>query len=168
MIREFKGKKPVIHETAYVDPAATVIGEVEIGEGSSVWPGAVIRGDRSPIRIGKNTSVQDNVTLHSTKGYPVEIGDKVTVGHNCVIHGCRIEGPALIGMGAVLMNGVVVGKHCIVGAGAVLTEGMKFEDGRIIIGLPAKPVKEVSEEQRRFMEEKAESYARLAEEYKRD
>jgi carbonic anhydrase/acetyltransferase-like protein (isoleucine patch superfamily) len=167
VIREFKGKRPLIHETAYVDDAATVIGDVVIGEGSSVWPGAVIRGDRTPIRIGRMTSVQDNATLHSTKGYPVEIGDRVTIGHNCIVHGCTIEGPALIGMGAVLMNGVQVGKHCIVGAGAVLTEEKKFPEGRVIIGLPARDVKAVSEEQKRFMEEKAESYAKLAGEYLR-
>lgn len=165
MIQELTGKKPEIDPDAFVHDTAVLIGDVEIGADSSIWPNAVIRGDRTSIKIGKATSIQDNATLHSSKGFPVEIGDYVTVGHNCIVHGARIAEGCLIGMGAILMNGVELGESCLVGAGAVLTEGKTFPARSIIIGLPGKVVGEVSDEKVKWMREKAESYARLAKDY---
>jgi carbonic anhydrase/acetyltransferase-like protein (isoleucine patch superfamily) len=165
MMRKFKDWLPRVDPEAYIDGTAVVIGDVEIGPDSSVWPNAVIRGDRTSISIGRTTSVQDNVTVHSTKGHPVKIGDFVTVGHNCVLHGARVRDGCLIGMGAIIMNGVELGESCLVGAGAVLTESKKFPPRSIIIGIPGKVVGEVTDEKAEWMREKAENYATLAKEY---
>jgi carbonic anhydrase/acetyltransferase-like protein (isoleucine patch superfamily) len=138
---------PRVHETAWVAASAEVIGHVELSECASVWFGAVVRGDIAPIRIGRNSNVQDNSVLHADPGQPLIIGDNVTVGHQVMLHSCTIGDGALIGIQAIVLNGATIGRNCIVGAGAVVTEGTTFPDGTLILGAPAKAVRELTAEQ---------------------
>src|SRR5919205_2598254 len=138
---------PQVARSAWIAPGACVIGNVRLGEGSSVWYGAVLRGDTEPIRIGARTNVQDGCVLHADPGYPAVVGEGCVVGHNAVVHGCEIENGCLIGMGATILNGARIGEGSIVAAGALVSEGKEFPPRSLIIGAPAKLVKEVSEEQ---------------------
>jgi carbonic anhydrase/acetyltransferase-like protein (isoleucine patch superfamily) len=138
---------PRIHPSAWVADNATVIGRVELGEGASVWYGAVLRGDNDWMRIGKNSNIQDGSVLHTDAGVPLTIGEGVTVGHQVMMHGCTVGDHALIGIQSVLLNGCRIGNHCIVGAGAVVTEGKEFPDGSLILGSPAKVVRQLTPEQ---------------------
>ena len=155
-----------LNEPVKIFPGAQVIGDVEIGENCSIWHGAVIRGDVGPIRIGKNSNVQDNATVHCDPDFPVHIGENVTVGHNAVIHGCTIEDDVMIGMSATVLNGAVIGKGSIVGAGALVREGQIIPPNSLVIGLPAKVVKETTEEQRKAILENANHYVELGREHK--
>ncbi|MGA2095891.1 MAG: gamma carbonic anhydrase family protein [Candidatus Acidiferrum sp.] len=138
-IRTYRGKHPQIAATAYIDPAAVIIGDVVIGEDSSVWPCTVIRGDVHHIRIGACTNIQDGCVLHVMRDeWPLILGDDVTVGHSVTLHGCHIESRCLIGMGAVVLNGVTVGTGSIVAAGALVLEGTKIPAGSLVVGHPAK------------------------------
>lgn len=147
MILDFDGKTPDISKALFVADNATIIGDVTLEEGVSIWFGAVLRGDSGPIKVGKNTNIQDNSVVHVDPGGKVEIGENVTVGHNCIIHGCTVKDGALIGMGAIIMNHSVIGKNCTVGAGALVTENKEFPDNTVIVGSPAAVKKEMSEEQ---------------------
>jgi carbonic anhydrase/acetyltransferase-like protein (isoleucine patch superfamily) len=138
---------PKIHDSAWIAASAEVIGRVTLAEGASVWFGAIVRGDVEDIRIGRNSNIQDNSVLHADTGQPLVIGENVTVGHHVMLHGCNVGDGALIGIRAVVLNGAQIGRNCIVGAGAVVTEGKSFPDGTLILGAPAKVVKEVSPEQ---------------------
>ena len=139
MLRPYRGQLPRVHPTAFVDDSAQVIGDVEIGEESSVWMCAVIRGDVHWIRVGKRTSIQDGAVVHAMTGtHPTSIGDNVTVGHAAVIHGCTIENQCLIGMGAILLNGAHIGAGSIVAAGTLITEGMKVPAKSLVMGSPGK------------------------------
>ena len=139
MLRPYRGTSPRIHPTAFVDASAQVIGDVEIGEESSVWMCAVIRGDVHWIRVGKRTSIQDGTVVHAMTGtHPTSIGDHVTVGHAAVIHGCTIEDQCLIGMGAILLNGSHVGTGSIVAAGTLLVEGQNIPPRSLVMGSPGK------------------------------
>ena len=138
---------PQIHDTAWVADSAQVIGKVELAEDVSIWFGTVIRGDTYPIRIGKGSNVQDNSMLHTDEDVPLVIGENVTVGHQVMLHGCTIGDGSLIGIQAVVLNGAKIGKNCLVGAGALVTEGKEFPDGSMIIGSPAKAVKQLTPEQ---------------------
>lgn len=138
---------PEIHETAWVADSAEVIGHVEIAEDASVWFGTVVRGDTEVIRIGRGSNVQDNSVLHADFGQPLTIGENVTVGHQVMLHGCTIGDGSLIGIQAVVLNGAKIGRNCIVGAGALVTEGKEFPDGSMILGSPAKAVKQLTPEQ---------------------
>ncbi len=140
-------KRPEAAPSAFVTPGAYVIGAVYLAEESSVWYGAVLRGDTEAIRIGTRTNVQDGCVLHADPGYPATIGDDCVVGHNAVVHGCEIGGGCLIGMSATILNGAKIGEGSIVAAGALVPEGKEFPPRSLIIGAPAKRVKEVSEEQ---------------------
>ena len=146
-IYELQGQRPDIDPSAYVADSAQVIGNVTLAAHASVWFGAVIRGDSDPIRVGKNSNVQDTAVLHADPGAPLTIGDQVTVGHQAMLHGCTVGDGTLIGIGAVVLNHAKIGKNCIVGAGALVTEGKEFPDGSMIIGSPAKAVKQLSPEQ---------------------
>ncbi|HIV16591.1 MAG TPA: gamma carbonic anhydrase family protein [Candidatus Alectryocaccobium stercorigallinarum] len=126
---------------------AVVCGDVTIGKDSSVWYGAVIRGDDDKITIGERTNIQDNCVLHCDEGFPITVGDDVTVGHGAVLHGCTVGDGSLIGMGAVVLNGAKIGKNCLVGAGALVTGKMDAPDGSMIIGSPAKVKRELTEEE---------------------
>ena len=148
MIVTYKGKTPALDGSVFLAENATVIGDVQIGEDSSVWFGAVIRGDNEPIVVGRRTSVQDNATLHCDPGHPLTIGDDVTVGHNAIVHGCTVGNGALIGMGAVVLDDAVVGEYAIVGAGAVVTAGTQIPPYSLAVGAPAKVVRTDRPEQK--------------------
>ena len=139
MIRPYKGRLPTVHSSAYVDVSAQVIGDVVIGEESSVWMNVVIRGDVHSIRIGARTNVQDGTIVHVMTGtHPTTIGDDVTIGHGAIVHGCTLGNRILIGMGAILLNGVDVGEDSIVAAGALLTEGTRVPPRSLVMGSPGK------------------------------
>lgn len=148
MIRSVPGRTPRIHPEAWVDPAAQIIGDVEIGEASSIWPGAVVRGDHDNyIRIGRNTNVQDCCVLHVTAEHPCVVGDNVTLGHRSVVHACTVKDNVRIGIGAVVLNGAVVEEWAQVGAGAVVPPGKIVPAGWLVMGVPAKPVRKMSQEE---------------------
>lgn len=151
-----------IHKSVKIFKGAHVLRNVEIGAESSVWYNAVIRGDIEPIHIGKYSNVQDNCVIHSSSSYPVEIGNYVSIGHAAVLHGCKIEDNCLIGMNATVLNGAKIGRNSIVGAGAVVTEGKEFEEGSLILGVPAKFIKKLNEEEIKSIEKNALRYAEIA------
>ena len=152
MIRAFRGTTPKIAPSAYVDPSAQVIGNVTIGERSSIWPGVVARGDVNSITIGDESNVQDNSVLHCDPGeFRLSIGNRVTIGHLAMVHGCTIEDDCLIGIGAILLNGARIGQGSVVAASAMVPEGMQIPPGSMVMGVPAKIKREVTpEEQERF------------------
>ncbi|MBX9818900.1 MAG: gamma carbonic anhydrase family protein [Burkholderiaceae bacterium] len=138
---------PRVAASAWVADSAQVMGNVEVAEDASIWFGAVVRGDTETIRIGKGSNIQDASVLHADVGKPLTIGESVTVGHQVMLHGCTIGDGSLIGIGAIVLNGAKIGKGCIVGAGSLVTEGKEFPDGSMILGSPAKVVRELSAEQ---------------------
>jgi carbonic anhydrase/acetyltransferase-like protein (isoleucine patch superfamily) len=167
VIRAYRGKRPQIAVSAYIDPAAVVIGDVVIGEDSSVWPCAVIRGDVHFIRIGARTNVQDGSILHVMRDeYPLILGDGVTVGHSVTLHGCTIESRCLIGMGAVILNGVTVGSGSIVAAGTLLREKTEIPPGSLVAGHPGKVVRKLSGKQQAMIDGYAERYVGYKEIYR--
>jgi gamma-carbonic anhydrase len=150
MIRSFRGKTPEIAASAYIDPSAQVIGDVAVGERSSIWCNVSARGDVNSIRIGAETSIQDNTVLHVDHApeFRLLIGDRVTVGHRVVLHGCTVEEDALIGIGAIVLNGARIGKGSIVAAGALVPEGAEVPADSVAMGVPAKVRRQVSPEER--------------------
>ncbi len=157
---------PAIHDSAWVADSAAVMGNVTLSEDSSVWFGVVIRGDTETITVGKGTNIQDNSVLHADHGMPLVIGDNVTVGHQVMLHGCTIGDGSLIGIQAVVLNGAKIGKHCLVGAGALVTEGKEFPDGCMILGSPAKAVRQLTEAQIEGLKMSAQHYIDNARRYK--
>ena len=155
-------------DSIVICPGAQVIGDVELGEDVSIWHGAVLRGDTDSITIGDNSNVQDNCVVHCTKGFPVEIGKNVSVGYGAVVHGCKLEDNVLVGMNATVLNGARIGKNSIIGAGAVVSEGKEFPEGSLILGVPAKAIKQVSEEQIKLIQNNADNYVKLSKQYKED
>lgn len=155
-------------DSIVICPGAQVIGNVELGEDVSIWHGAVLRGDTDSISIGNRSNVQDNCVVHCTEGYPVEIGENVSVGHGAVVHGCKLEDNVLIGMNATVLNGAHIGKNSIVGAGAVVSEGKEFPENSLILGVPAKRVKELNPEQIQMIQNNADNYVKLSKRYKED
>lgn len=153
-----------IHDTAFIAPGAVVLGDVTIGENSGIWYNAVVRGDRDSIVIGKESNIQDNAVVHLGSGYPVEIGDHVTIGHGAIIHGCKIGDNTMIGMGAILMNGCKIGKNCIIGAGALVTQNVEIQDNSLVIGNPGKVKRAVTEEEIRWNLKNAHIYVEEAQE----
>ena len=151
MVLEYQGKTPRVSDEAFVAETAVLIGDVTVGKDSSVWFGAVLRGDLAAITVGEGTSVQDNVVLHCVKGRPMHIGSNVTLGHGAVVHCAAVGDNTLVGMGAVLLDGAVIGKDCVIGAGAVVKENAVVPDGTMMVGVPAKPVRSLSPEQRERM-----------------
>ena len=166
MILRYKDKTPQTEGAAYIADSASVIGEALLEQDSSVWFGAVLRADNAPIRVGARSNIQDNCVLHADAGEPLTIADNVTVGHGAILHSCTIGAGSLIGMGAIVLNGAVIGKSCIVGAGALVTGGKVFEDGMLIMGSPAKPVRRLSEEEIADNLVSAAHYVEHAEAYK--
>ena len=140
-------KFPELAPSAWVAPGAYVIGGVHLGEESSVWYGAVLRGDTEPIRIGARTNIQDGCVLHADPGYPAIVGEDCVIGHNAIIHGCEIENGCLVGMGATILNGARIGEGSIVAAGALVSEGKEYPPRSLIVGVPARRVKDLSDEQ---------------------
>ena len=158
---------PFIHPKAYVHPAAIVLGNVTLGSRVSVWPTAVIRGDSDAITIGEDSNVQDGTIIHVDEGKPTTIGKRVAIGHRAIVHGSTIADDCLIAMGAVLLNGVHVGSGSIVGAGAVCTEGMQIPPNSLVVGVPARKIRETSPEERERIRKTVESYLELQEQHRR-
>ncbi len=146
MILEYKGKRPKIGENVFIAWNATVIGDVEIGDNSTIWYGAVVRGDMAPIRIGANVSVQDNCTVHTDHDHGVQIADNVTIGHNAVIHGCSLESHTLIGISATVLNGALVRRGSIVAAGSMVRERQEVGPFKLVAGVPAVEKRDLPEE----------------------
>ena len=153
---------PELAPSAFVAPGAFVIGKVTLGDEASVWYGAVLRGDTEPIRIGARTNVQDGCVLHADPGYPAVVGDGCVVGHNAVVHGCEVGDGCLIGMGATILNGAKIGEGSVVAAGALVPEGKKFPPRSLIVGVPAKRVREVTPEQTEDIARGARTYVERA------
>lgn len=158
-------KQPSISKTAFVAAEATLIGDVSLGEQASVWPGAVIRADNEPILIGNESNVQEGAVLHTDPGFPLTLGDRVTVGHQAMLHGCTIGEGSLIGIQAVVMNGAVIGRNCLVGAGALITEGKQFPERSLITGVPGKVVRQLTDEDVASLAASASVYSGKAGEY---
>ncbi|MFC5696774.1 gamma carbonic anhydrase family protein [Pseudomonas sp. GCM10022186] len=165
-IYQFDGSAPDVHESTYVAEDATVIGKVVLREGASVWPQAVLRGDNEVIDIGAGSNVQEGAVLHTDPGFPLKVGDNVTIGHQAMLHGCSIGEGSLIGIQAVILNGAVIGRNCLVGAGAVVTEGKVFPDNSLIIGAPAKVLRELDEAAVAKFHENARDYVERAQLHK--
>jgi carbonic anhydrase/acetyltransferase-like protein (isoleucine patch superfamily) len=169
MIRPNKGIYPKIAPSAYVDQAAQVIGDVTMGERSSIWPGAVARGDVNRIEIGADSNIQDGSVLHGELDkYPVLIGDRVTVGHMVCLHGCVVEDDCLIGIGAIVLNGARVGHGSVVAAGALVPEEMEIPPGSMVMGVPAKVRRAITPEEKARFAENAQRYIRYRQEYRDD
>jgi carbonic anhydrase/acetyltransferase-like protein (isoleucine patch superfamily) len=159
---EIEGKRPTRHPTAWVAPSADVIGEVLLGEKVSVWFGAVIRGDNTAIPIGARTNIQEGAMLHSDPGAPLTVGEDCTIGHHAILHGCTIGNRVLIGMGAIVLNRAVIAEDCIVGAGALVTEGKTFPPGSLIVGSPARAVRTLDDAARAMLRVSAQHYVEKA------
>lgn len=160
MIRSFRGKTPEIAASAYIDPSAQVIGDVVVGERSSIWCNVSARGDVNAIRIGDETSIQDNTVLHVdySEEFKLTIGNRVTVGHRVVLHGCTVEDDALIGIGAIVLNGAKVGRGSVVAAGALVPEGAEIPADSVAMGVPAKVRRNVSPEERERFRANVQNY----------
>lgn len=158
-------KQPRLAASAWAAPSADLIGDVHLGERASAWFGAVIRADNTPIVIGDDSNIQDGSICHSDAGFPLTIGARVTVGHQAILHGCTIADDCLIGMGARVLNGATIPEECIVGAGALITEGKTFAPGSLIIGAPARAVRQLTDEERLALRESAKHYSEKAAHY---
>lgn len=165
-VYELDGISPEIAASAWVADSAQVMGEVKIGGDASIWFGTVVRGDTSSITIGEGSNVQDASVLHADLGMPLVIGRHVTVGHQVMLHGCTIGDESLIGIGSIVLNGAKIGKNCLVGAGALVTEGKEFPDGSMIIGSPARVVKQLTPEQMQGLRQSAQHYIDNAHRFK--
>jgi carbonic anhydrase/acetyltransferase-like protein (isoleucine patch superfamily) len=166
MVRPYKARQPKLGDRAWVDVSAQVIGDVELGEDASVWMASVVRGDVNRIRIGARSNVQDACVLHVTAQHPTVLAEDVTVGHSVTLHGCTIERLCLIGIGAIVLNGVVVGEESIVAAGALVPEGMQVPPRSLVMGVPAKVKRPVTDEERGKLRWYAERYVGLKEDYR--
>ena len=171
-IRSFQNTTPTLGERVYIDPCALVIGDVTIGADSSVWPFAVARGDMHSIRIGERSSIQDNTVLHIThagpfnpEGFPLTIGDDVTVGHSACLHGCTIGNRVLVGIGATVLDGAVVEDEVIIGAGTLVPPGKRLESGYLYVGSPAKQARPLKDSEKEFFRYSAGNYVKLKDEY---
>jgi carbonic anhydrase/acetyltransferase-like protein (isoleucine patch superfamily) len=153
------GDSPEVAPSAYVAPNATLVGKVVLGDNSTVWFGATLRGDNETISIGVGSNVQDGAVLHTDPGFPLAIGANVSIGHQAMMHGCTVGEGSLIGIQSIVLNGAAVGKGCLVGAGALITERKMFPDGCLILGAPAKVVRELTAEERENLLKVAENYA---------
>jgi carbonic anhydrase/acetyltransferase-like protein (isoleucine patch superfamily) len=166
MIRTFRGVAPQIAGSAYIDPSAQVIGDVMIGERSSIWPCASIRGDVGRITIGSESNIQDCSVLHMDEGFPLVVGNRVTVGHSVTLHGCIVEDECLIGIGAVILNGARIGAGSVIAAGALVAEGVQVPSGSLVMGVPGKVRREVTAEEKRRFGEGVTHYVEKAQHYR--
>ena len=165
-IYELDGVAPEVAASAWVADSAEVMGNVQLAEDASIWFGAVLRGDCESITIGEGSNIQDASVLHADLGQPLVVGRHVTVGHQVMLHGCTIGDKSLIGIGAVVLNGAKIGRNCLVGAGALITEGKEFPDGSMIIGSPAKAVRQLTPEQIEGLRRSAQHYVDNARRFK--
>ncbi len=169
MIYELDGDLPELPEAGryWIAPNATLIGRVRLKPDTSVWFGAVLRGDNEWIELGERSQIQDNATLHTDPGFPLTIGADCVIGHNVILHGCTIGANSLVGMGAIMLNGARIGARCLVGAGALITEGKSFPDGSLIVGAPARAVRALDEATMKMIAEGADIYVRRFKQYAR-
>ncbi|MCQ3029071.1 gamma carbonic anhydrase family protein [Pseudomonas syringae] len=156
------------HPQSWVAPNAVLIGKVKLEAGANVWFNAVLRGDNELIHIGENSNVQDGTVMHTDMGSPLEIGKGVTIGHNAMLHGCRVDDYSLIGINAVILNGAKIGKYCIIGANSLIGEGKVIPDGSLVMGSPGKVVRELTDVQKKMLEASAAHYVHNAQRYARD
>jgi|SRR5688572_23597686 len=174
MIRAYRGIVPKIAASCYIDTSAQVIGDVVVGERSSVWCNVTIRADVNYVRIGEETSIQDNSVIHvehsdpDATGFPTVIGNRVTVGHSATLHGCTIEDESLIGIGAIVLNGARVGKGSVIAAGALIPEGMQIPPGSLVMGVPGKVKREVTPQEQERFRENAQNYVKYRELYREE
>lgn len=169
MIRSFRGNAPRIHDSAFVEPSASLIGDVEIAEDASVWFNCVLRGDIHSIRIGKRSNIQDLSMVHVVSNkFGTYVGEDVTVGHHVVLHGCTIGDRVLVGMGAIVMDGAVIGSDCIIGAGALVTPGTEVPPGSLVVGSPARVKRALTEQERAFLLDSSKRYVGYAQEHRRE
>jgi carbonic anhydrase/acetyltransferase-like protein (isoleucine patch superfamily) len=159
------GVEPQFGPGAWAAPSADLIGDVRLGARASVWFGAVLRGDNTPLTLGEDTNFQDGSVGHSDADFPLAIGARVTVGHQAILHGCTVADDCLIGMGARILNGAVIASECIVGAGALITEGKRFDAGSLVVGAPARAVRQITDEERKLLRASAAHYAQKAQRY---
>ncbi len=166
ILRSFRGKTPILGQDVFLAETAVLIGDVEVGARTSIWYGVAIRGDVFHIRIGSECSIQDNSVIHVTSGqYETLVGDRVTVGHAAILHGCNIGNECIIGMGAIVMDQAVIGEQCIVGAGALVTPGTIIEPGQLVIGSPARVKRPLTDAELTWLKMSAQHYVDLAAEY---
>lgn len=161
MIKDLKDKKTKIDKDTFIADSADVLGDISIGKGTSIWYGAVARGDISYIKIGEHTNIQDNATVHVDTNQPTEIGNYVTVGHNAIVHGCKVGDNSLIGMGSIILNGAVIGENSIIGAGSLITEGTIIPPNSLVIGSPGKVRRQITESEIETIKENAIRYEKL-------
>ncbi|MEU8730466.1 gamma carbonic anhydrase family protein [Streptomyces tendae] len=166
LITGIGGKDPKVDAESFVAPTASVVGDVTLHAGASVWYGAVLRGDVERISVGASSNVQDNCTLHADPGFPVTVGERVSIGHNAVVHGATVEDDCLIGMGATVLNGAVIGAGSLVAAQALVPQGMRVPPGSLVAGVPAKVKRELTEEERQGVTLNGTMYAALAGEHR--
>lgn len=166
MLYPYKDKFPKVHETAFVAPGARIIGDVAVGEYSSIWFNAVLRGDEAPIQIGNRCSIQDNSTCHLYEGHPLIVEDEVTVGHNVILHGCIIRKGALIGMGSTILDDAEIGEYTIIGANTLIPSGKKIPPRSLVVGSPGKVVRELTEKDYELLKLSVDTYVQKAKEYK--
>jgi len=166
MIEKFQGKTPKIDESCFVAPSADVIGDVTVGPKSSIWHRVVLRGDVDRIEVGSCSNIQDGTIVHVAEGFPTIIGNNVTIGHGAIIHGCIIKDGAFIGMGATIMDGAVIGEGALIGAGALVTEGKEIPPHTLVMGVPARVIKELPPEYIEIAKKRPLEYAELAQKYK--
>lgn len=159
-------RTPALDADAYVFESAVVIGDVRMAANSSVWPGAIVRGDNDPIIIGRGSNVQDGSVLHTDLGSPLVIGEEVTIGHQVMLHGCTIGDGSLIGMQAIILNGARIGKNCLIGAGALISEGKEIPDGSLVVGRPGKIIRTLSEDDIAMIRHGNQHYQERAREYR--
>lgn len=168
LIRAVRGLSPQIADSAFVAENAVIIGDVVVGEKSSIWYNVTLRGDVMPLRIGRETNVQDGTVMHGTHGkFGCTLHDRVTIGHQVLLHGCEVGSGSLIGMGSIVMDGARIGEHCLVGAGSLVTEGKAFPPRSLILGRPAKLIRELTNEEIQLLEESADNYLLYATWYTR-
>lgn len=163
MIQDYQGKKPKFGPGARVHDSAVLIGDVELGEGVSVWPNAVLRGDYNHMKVGKGTNVQDGAVLHNDTHHPLEIGEDCVIGHLACVHGCKVGSRVLIGIKAAVLNGAVIGDECVIGAGALVPEGKEIPPRSLVLGIPGKVVRQVTDEELKRTTEGAARYRGFAE-----
>ncbi len=168
MIREYRGRRPQIAASAYVDPSAEVIGDVVLGERTSVWCNTTIRADVCSVRIGDETNIQDNCCLHGDHDKPLTVGERVVVGHSVILHGCTVEKECLIGMGATILNGAHIGEGSIVAAGSLVLEGQTIPAESVVMGSPAKVRRQAGEQERLRIRRNAQAYVELSREYMKE
>lgn len=168
MLKTIKGKSPDIDGSCFVAETADVLGDVRVGKNSSVWYKAVLRGDDNYIQIGENSNIQDNTVIHVAENFPTLIGDNVTIGHSAIIHACTVGNNCLIGMGAIILDGAEIGDETIIGAGSIVASGKRIPSGVLALGMPAKVIRELTEEEKQSLKASADKYVRYANDHKEE